>query len=706
MSGTSKKILASATIAATVLLGLLYPPPVEASSNRDLPSGSGSPVADASHEQALTLSKAVDSDRLMEIVEDRSEVIIGYRYENPGVAGEFLPTASRSLDSFVSTFEEKYLTGPRFVGLIVQPESGKRGTEVDGTIDVSGEPYNPDPVDLTSTYDAAAVIADANATAAEEHSGSLRRTDSPTEWYPGTVTVDIQRDQTLNRTLITQFVDWGSVAPGDVIPNGYGIEVAVDAYNYRDLDAKRIRPLDCIPSNYNEFFFADNHALSWEVVGTPGIETLAYDDSDAGDECGRQGFAVGVPFVRGMDPDENGRYAMLVSIDAPAPEHDDFAPEASQIQADLQLVNDAACRVLPLLPLAICMGWTSFDLLGVEASRAVLSRDRGMFAPDRCWISEVDETALGTLMTPMQHCGQPSALSGLDATSIEVSPLTATGRSVSISHIPFTALPVGATIAPFVQSRFPYLVAPTRPVTTQVVYPNEGDPGVTKQNEHWTGIRDLRAWIGSTEIAVTDGWKSWELAIPASGDSITLSNSSDNVIFGNGSISVLRALAHDGTISFRVGDGQPNYIKLDDLEESVDPWQYVGDVPIREVSREKFVTAWPGGSCYTYICQQQVGFEYTTDAAATRAHMNAIGAWDGYVEFKCAPGGNEAYSLRRVLWRNGDGIAFDYNTRMGCDYTQGIDAPNDIEWRFFWAGYSGPKYLSGEQFSADTLVPQ
>lgn len=357
-----------------------------------------------------------------------------------------------------------------------------------------------------------------------------------TDWYPDKVSARVVKDgaQVGFQTLLL----WDAHDPADV-PLNYGIETEVTAYNE---DLTGIRPYWCDSphgSDFRDQFFAVNDGYDWlltttDAAVTPYLE--AYADTDNLDGCDKQTFSIGLRYPQAIPEAPNGTHAVLIEIEA------DAGLQESRIFGMLQLVDDLTCPTPGTIFLPHCMGDALIPPPGVEPSARFLNEGRRWFTPDRCWIAD----DFLTTVVPISPCGGAEPAPGINVTDLYVGgssgPLT-----VSLTH----------SACDWVDSTSP--PSPFEPYSTAFPYAFD-----TSRATSVTQLGDVRAWIGDQEIAITPTF--WTLEIPTTGAYFQLSSDVSSILIGDGSIADRNAFARDGTLSFRIDDGEPNAFRVQNME--------------------------------------------------------------------------------------------------------------------------------------------
>jgi hypothetical protein len=496
---------------------------------------------------SVALSASVAVPDAIALAATLDEAVKGFRYENAGLIGEFFPSASKPVEEFASEFSQKYSTEPQIVAIIVEravdPESGKAEPGLDALV-VDTLPFIAEAPSESSLNGAIeeSLSNENNDGTTDGSAGAPDRRDGAesTDWVPELAQVKINRVD--DRVFIQQFLNWGSHVPTSV-PEHYGMEVELNTYNDEMPDLLRPSCLGDHLFDYSKQFFADSHNTNWSLsVLGGGDEVEPYSDTDNLDSCQKNSFAIGIRYPQKIPAAPNGDHVALIEIDAEA----GAVPE-TRIEGVLQLVDDYACEI-PYISLADCMGDTLTEPVGVKGNARILSGDRRWMAPDRCWIAE----DFLTLATPIQSCGQPQSLEGIDVGSLSMAGDT-NAMNISLTHNTCEPIPAGVEYVPGspsrsnYASRLPYVYDPARADAT-------------------SEVGDIRAWIGDEEVAISG--VGWEWRSSQSGDYFRLQNNNDSVQIGRGLPSTADAFAENGTISFRVADGPVNYFKVQGLGDA------------------------------------------------------------------------------------------------------------------------------------------
>jgi hypothetical protein len=264
--------------------------------------------------------------------------VVGYRYLNPGVEGEYYPSEDYTPQDFLAQFDEDFGMTPAVVGLVVRAEKQDDGQIVpitDPAARSSGdllsglERFDPSPSDVGRLWDqsrAAEAAADGAPTSRNTQQSALLATD----WLPGWTQIAMYTGASDQALISTQHV-WTTSNGEDVhvIPDYWAAEFKVALHNeaIEANDPGGLRQPAPIPScitnpNVKDRFWAKNYDwYSWSVfqVGSATTTSLgAYADiNDLSDPCSRQNLSIGIGFPRAIPYTPNGNVQLGTQIVAP-----------------------------------------------------------------------------------------------------------------------------------------------------------------------------------------------------------------------------------------------------------------------------------------------------------------------------------------------------------------------------------------------------
>lgn len=338
-------------------------------------------------DHAITMTQAVALGTQI------GETILGYRYENDLVIGEYVPTADFTPVQFDDGFINNYGTSAQVVAFVVERPT---------VIDASGNLATPNGATFISNLPQfVAVAGHGTANAKLQNFATRARSTAPiekisattasVEWRPTQVETDVTHYG--NRAYFSTYLAWLPGSSPQNLPRLYGFEVQVDLFN--NASSTNVRPR-CATSTYKDDFFAKNHGYSWSVLNSdysplPKSINAYADVNDYLDKCNRNSMSIGIanPLNIPLSPNNVG-YALLLTINAPK-----GTQNSNLISGDIQLVDRTFCALsLGTTSLTDCMGVAQILPVDVPAHRATLGAYHNWAAPDRCWMSNGNFGAL------------------------------------------------------------------------------------------------------------------------------------------------------------------------------------------------------------------------------------------------------------------------------------------------------------------------
>ena len=371
----------------------LWAPPAEASSQWAASLPTTSPRATTTalvpfsvpvrFEQAVEESRKLDS-------------VVGIRYENPELAGEYYFASQESSSEFLADFASRYRSEPAVVGLIVEvhvdTDPSHMSRSAPAAIDVDGPAFVPPPTHFDERIQSllTPLAQQARSTASPMAVG----TDP---WMPSRADVQVFRDP-WNSNLVDFYSSywWLDTHSPSYVPSGFRVEFEI---NLDDLSSGHLtgKKPNCYDSSQNIVYdykchlAAVNENWNWAAL-RPDYQTVpaslsAYADyNDQSDACNHGSFAIGVRYPQNIQF-VNGAYGIIFSIQAPR-----GYDLQSTVSAVNQAVNDSFCTtgVGSLMALTDCMGvysgsWPSSS---GASSQKVLNVNRGWPAPTMCWSTD------------------------------------------------------------------------------------------------------------------------------------------------------------------------------------------------------------------------------------------------------------------------------------------------------------------------------
>lgn len=313
--------------------------------------------------------------------------VLGYRFENNEIVGEFAVDGASSADEFVKTFEQRYGTQPQVVAAIVSlpvDEAKQRYMQrsSDGIAAV-GDTFTAPPADPAKVE---ALFASQRATA-DAPSSARTAADPAHTWHPKSAELTVT-NWAPSFVNFTQFYYW----PGGNSQTQYqfaddGFEAEINIYTNHPNYQSGVRPRTC-PVDYKDRPFAKNHDWTWEALinagsgmGPVAASVGAYADyNDLGDDCNRNSIAIGFRNPQDLPNGPGGRQELAITITAPR-----GLDSAGKVSGLMQPVSEHTCVLVPWLALTDCMGAT----LPYDATpRYTLSTSWGWTGPNLCWRSD------------------------------------------------------------------------------------------------------------------------------------------------------------------------------------------------------------------------------------------------------------------------------------------------------------------------------
>lgn len=291
--------------------------------------------------------------------------LIGYRFENENLVGEFFVDGEQSLDDFANRFEATFKTQPEFSSAIYLVNE-KPSSPVEVNFLSLDEEFVARPAEVPE----AALNTDSSPNPSARSSASDRL-----KWTPETVDATVLRSG--NRQHFVLRMSWGENSPKNM-PKKFGIEFEINLHN----GATGQRPLCGIDAG-DKFLAKRQSWYNWYVMvpkATHLKEAEPYADyNDLLDSCGVNSMAVGVRYGARIPSLPNGNYSVITGIEAPI-----GTAKSNKVSGVIQSVDNDACALLPAPILTDCMGvgQTSYG------SQNFLSIERGwVAAPNLCWVS-------------------------------------------------------------------------------------------------------------------------------------------------------------------------------------------------------------------------------------------------------------------------------------------------------------------------------
>ncbi|MBN9224258.1 MULTISPECIES: hypothetical protein [unclassified Microbacterium] len=353
----------------------------------------------------VALSQPVGLSEAIDIAEASSMPIVGYRFENDGVVGEYFPNGQQP-EEFRQTYIADFGMEPRIVGLVKEvavdfdakpgAERSPETLEVDAGLSArynfgtsrEGKMWDRLAAGL-SAADSLGVLQDPidQAGITEETSEPLaQRSTLALSWEPTFARFDL-RDTSAGKARIVQEYVWSEPGYDPALRDlDTALEFEINQHNDNIL-LTGVRP-NCFSWNYQDHFWAKNSGYTWGVASwfgfSYGIGAYA-DTNDLTDSCYVQSMAIGIsnPGNIGDDGYGNRQVALWMLADGGALAAD------SEVSGVIQAVEKLSCDNWPW------NGQISTDCVGLNTSYTysgygptyytTLSRSRGFRAPEKCW---------------------------------------------------------------------------------------------------------------------------------------------------------------------------------------------------------------------------------------------------------------------------------------------------------------------------------
>jgi len=326
--------------------------------------------------------------------------VVGYRYENPGIIGEYFQSDADSNAQFVASFRAFNGTEPQVVGLITRVPAPSADTRSTNSIRSTPSPL-PVPSDLPTF--APPKIDNAPAWDRMQHARSRAETTSQTAsalriartWQP-----TYGQYMTFNqngRAKIWQDLIWSGYGSDSTPLNrdlNWGLEFEVNQQiSYYSNTARPACGLASDPNSPaaldRNMFWAVNRNYNWTLyytnTQTPASLGAYADTNDLLDQCNTQSMAIGIRSP-GLLTTDGQVYEVAMLIDAPR----GTLASTTPISANIQQVEGYSCNGFPWNGTANtdCMGLNQGARPnGVDnnTNHGMLNSSRGYRAAGSCW---------------------------------------------------------------------------------------------------------------------------------------------------------------------------------------------------------------------------------------------------------------------------------------------------------------------------------
>lgn len=323
-----------------------------------------------------------------------SEEVVGYRFENGNVVGEYSPDSSLSHAQFLELFLTDYGTEPLVTQLVVEREASSDDTGLKRT---QIAPLGADlPAASPPAVEYGGGLLDRNkqTNAAKSAPAAATLAASP-DWRP---------DQTNHGIFAAggtpffgQQFTWQGNGLQTNLPSNVGLEFEINQVNNSVFAPYNKRPA-CFDNQYKDRHWAKNYNYTWIATDWFGSSSAAAmgayaDYNDLSDACGVSSIAVGLREPKALTS-TGGAYAMTtldLVIYAPA-----GLASSVAFSGNVQAVSEHYCTASSLgqnMSNTDCMGVTEIQQTwaGYPAgtyNRGTLNITNGWTLPMRCWSTD------------------------------------------------------------------------------------------------------------------------------------------------------------------------------------------------------------------------------------------------------------------------------------------------------------------------------
>lgn len=359
----------------------------------------------------LSLEDAVD------IAEGRERPVVGYRFENDGVVGEYFPNGEDP-DLFQARFFGDFGMDPTIIGLVEQVETARdpreAGSEMSPqaiTVPQARTMTQPQSSRSGQVWDELAHgrdVASEQSLLQEEVEVDLPSEstvlDSGEIGQRAAIELDWQytfgrfglrnRGSSPQMANIYQEYIWSEPTQSPLFRDlNTALEFEINQHNMSWIlgqDTQGYQRPNCIP-NVSEHYWATNRGFTWGVVSPYGFASQgigAYaDTNDLSDFCSVQSMAVGISNPGNVNDDGYGTTQMAIWIDA----NRGNVASQSHVSGTIQAVEKLSCDNAPWNGAVgtDCVGLNYFYTYNGEGESAygTLQRNRDAWAPTLCWMA-------------------------------------------------------------------------------------------------------------------------------------------------------------------------------------------------------------------------------------------------------------------------------------------------------------------------------
>ncbi|WP_133163887.1 hypothetical protein [Cryobacterium zongtaii] len=361
----------------------------EPSSTMEAPPAAENPQSIENTTSILAFDHAVRMEDAVDFAQEFSTPVLGYRFENSDIVGEYSVSSEQTVEEFLEQFNVRFGTQPEVSGLIVEvsvsdaqetSRSAARGALISNAVI-----FDAPPISLPGEVSSAPQRASAEVMAA-----------AATDWRPDDAEFAITQQS--GRADFFQSYWWYGGSSPLMMPSGWGAEFEVNLYN----DAFGGPRPNC-SFGYKDAFWAKNHSWNWAVMradyqGADLSSLGAYADyNDLADTCNRNSIAIGLRYPQNIQY-VNGGYGLMIWVSAP-----NGSQSSSRVGGTIQATWDGFCTSLAGSAMAFtdCMGvyagsWPS----SAPAYRLTANVDNGWTVPAQCWISTGKGLVSATTLSP------------------------------------------------------------------------------------------------------------------------------------------------------------------------------------------------------------------------------------------------------------------------------------------------------------------
>ncbi|TXK18881.1 hypothetical protein [Homoserinibacter sp. GY 40078] len=395
---TRLRVIGSAA-AAAIAVALILPSPVAADEEDpglSMAPGPGDPTT-----ALIAFSTPITFTAAVAQAAGYSGEVLGIRYENPELVGEYYFGSGVSAAAFNSEFTADYGTAPAAVGLIVAttvPDDSEFAARsatypTADVIEVGDDPFVPAPAVFSSAIESLRTPPLGQEASSSGRVAATNYSANRAPWMPSQAEVQVLNYTANKVTFVSSYWWLGTQTPANV-PSLYGVEFEV---NLRDVSSGALvgnrgsckTSTGITKDDYKKHLAAANENWNWKAIRPDGVTVPsslgAYADyNDLFDRCDTSSFAIGLRYPHNIQY-VNGAYGVIFVIDAPK-----GYDATSEVSATNQAVSSYYCTTFGAwMALTDCMGVALGDWPNTAGNtyQTVLSRDRHWTVPKKCWIT-------------------------------------------------------------------------------------------------------------------------------------------------------------------------------------------------------------------------------------------------------------------------------------------------------------------------------